>query len=87
MSTSGQVPEDGSGAGDGSRGWQRVLREAAPYLGLGTTLASSVLLGVGAGYWLDSRLDTRPAFFLVGAVLGLLAAGLHFYRTLVVGKR
>jgi F0F1-type ATP synthase assembly protein I len=64
-----------------------VLREAAPYLGLGTTLAGSVLLGVGAGYWLDSRLDTRPVFFLVGAVLGMLAAGLHFYRTLVIRKR
>lgn len=73
--------------GGGSRGWSGVLRDAAPYLGLGTTLAGSVLLGLGAGYWLDSRLGTQPAFFLVGAVLGLLAAGLHFYRTLVVKKR
>jgi F0F1-type ATP synthase assembly protein I len=63
------------------------LRETAPYLGLGTTLAGSVLLGLGAGYWLDSKLGTRPAFFLVGAVLGLLAAGLHFYRTVVVKNR
>ena len=85
MSTPGQAPEDGPGAED--RGWSRVLRDAAPYLGLGTTLAGSVLLGLGAGYWLDSKLGTRPAFFLVGAVLGLLAAGLHFYRVLVVKKR
>jgi F0F1-type ATP synthase assembly protein I len=85
LSTPGQAPEDGPGAG--SRGWSRVLRDAAPYLGLGTTLAGSVLLGLGAGYWLDSKLGTRPAFFLAGAVLGLLAAGLHFYRVLVVKKR
>ena len=87
MSTSGEAPEDGPGAGEHDRGWTRVLRDAAPYLGLGTTLAGSVLLGLGAGYWLDSRLGTRPVFFLVGAVLGMLAAGLHFYRALVIGKR
>jgi F0F1-type ATP synthase assembly protein I len=87
LSTPGQAPEDETAPGDDSRGWSRALRDAAPYLGLGTTLAGSVLLGLGAGYWLDSKLGTRPAFFLAGAVLGLLAAGLHFYRTLVVKKR
>lgn len=87
MSTPGRAPEDGPGTEEDRRGWQRVLREAAPYLGLGTTLAGSVLLGLGAGYWLDSKLGTRPAFFLVGAVLGMLAAGLHFYRMLVIRKR
>jgi F0F1-type ATP synthase assembly protein I len=68
-------------------GWTSGLRDVAPYIGLGTTLAGSVLLGLGIGYWLDSKLDTRPAFFLVGAVMGLLAAGLHFYRTVVIKKR
>ncbi len=87
MSRSEKAPEDGSSAGEASGGWTGVLRDAAPYLGLGTTLAGSVLLGLGAGYWLDSKLGTRPAFFLVGAVLGLLAAGLHFYQTLVAKKR
>jgi F0F1-type ATP synthase assembly protein I len=86
LSTPGQAPEDERTGGD-SGGFSRVLRDAAPYLGLGTTLAGSVLLGLGAGYWLDSKLGTRPAFFLAGAVLGLLAAGLHFYRELVVKKR
>lgn len=88
MSWSGKVPEGGAkGTRSARSGLSRALRDAAPYLGLGTTLAASVLLGLGAGYWLDSKLGTRPAFFLVGAVLGLLAAGLHFYRTLVVRKR
>lgn len=86
MSTPGRAPED-ERTGGGSGGFSRALRDAAPYLGLGTTLAGSVLLGLGAGYWLDSKLGTRPAFFLAGAVLGLLAAGLHFYRVLVVKKR
>lgn len=87
MSSTGNAPEDRpDGKSDGSSGWTRSLREAGPYLGLGTTLAGAVLLGVGGGYWLDSRLGTRPVFFLVGAVLGLVAAGLQFYRMVVQKK-
>ncbi len=57
------------------------MREAAPYLGLGTTLAVTVLAGLGGGYWLDGRLGTRPAFLLLGGVLGLGAALYHFFKT------
>lgn len=67
------------------RDWSRAVREAAPYLGLGTMLAASVGLGLGAGYWLDKRLGTAPLLFLVGGVLGMAAAGLQFYRT-VAGR-
>ena len=72
---------------DNSRGWARALREAAPYLGLGTSLAGSVLLGTLGGHWLDGKFGTHPVFFLVGAVLGLLAAAIHFYRMVVVRKK
>ena len=57
------------------------MREAAPYLGLGTTLAVTVLAGLGGGYWLDGRLGTRPAFLLLGGCLGLAAALVHFFKT------
>jgi F0F1-type ATP synthase assembly protein I len=63
--------------------WTRALREAAPYLGIGTTLAATVLLGLGAGYWVDGRLGTEPVFFLLGGALGLVAAGYHFARTVI----
>jgi ATP synthase protein I len=69
------------------RGWERALREAAPYLGMGTSLAVTVLLGLWIGHWLDGKLGTEPIFFLVGAGLGLVAAGFQFYRTAVVRKR
>jgi len=46
------------------------LREAAPFLGLGTTLAVTVLAGLGGGYWLDGRLGTRPVFLLLGELSG-----------------
>ena len=56
------------------------MREAAPLLGLGTTLAVTVLAGLGGGYWLDGRLGTRPVFLLLGGVFGLGAAMVYFIR-------
>ena len=47
----------------------------------------TVVLGVGIGYWLDKKFGTEPAFFLVGARLGLVAAGVQFYKTVAVRKR
>ena len=57
------------------------MREAAPYMGLGTTLAATVLAGWGGGYWLDGRLGTRPVLLLLGGCLGLAAALIHFIKT------
>jgi ATP synthase protein I len=81
------VTSPGSG-GDGKPGrgdWTRALREAAPYLGIGTSFAASVLLGLGAGYWLDRRLGTSPWLFLLGAAFGLFAGFYQFAKT--VGKK
>jgi F0F1-type ATP synthase assembly protein I len=57
------------------------MREAAPLLGLGTTLAVTVLAGLGGGYWLDGRLGTRPVFLLLGGCFGLAAALIYFIKT------
>jgi ATP synthase protein I len=56
------------------------VRDAAPYLGLGTALAMTVLAGLGGGYWLDGRLGTRPLFLLLGGTSGLGVALYHFFR-------
>jgi len=69
-----------------SRPWASALRDMAPYLGIGASLAVTVLLGVGVGYWLDGRLGTTPAFVLAGAMVGILAAGYHFYRLVRVKR-
>ena len=58
------------------------LRDAGPYLGLGTTLAVTVLAGLGGGYWLDGRLGTRPLFLLLGGTLALAAGLYHFFKTI-----
>lgn len=76
---------------DGSRGRARGaetsgLRELGPYLGLGTTLAVTVLAGLGAGYWLDGRLGTRPLLVLLGGTLGLGVGLFHFFKT-VAGQQ
>ena len=62
----------------GSRG--RALREAGPFIGLGTTLAATVLAGLGVGYWLDGQLGTSPWLLLLGGTLGMGAALVHFLR-------
>lgn len=65
----------------GGRGERlRTLRETAPYVGLGTTLAVTVAAGLGVGHWLDGRLGTDPIFLVVGGVLGVVAALYNFFR-------
>jgi hypothetical protein len=81
-------PLDTSGAPGRGRGdWTQALREAAPYMGLGTSLAVTVLLGVGAGYWLDEKLGTKPWLLLLGAASGLAVALYHFFRSVTGIKR
>jgi ATP synthase protein I len=65
--------------------WTQALREAAPYLGIGTAFAASVLLGLGFGYWLDKRFGTQPWLLLLGAGFGLFAGFYQFAKT--VGRR
>ncbi len=68
-------------------GWARTLRDVAPYLGLGMSLAMTVLLGLGGGYWLDRKLGTEPIFFLLGGGFGLFAGLYNFYKSVTVRKR
>jgi F0F1-type ATP synthase assembly protein I len=74
----------------GGGGWQRSLRDSAPYLGIGSSLAFTVLLCLWVGHTLDKKLGTEPRYFLVGAVVGVAAAFLHFwkmYKTMTGGKK
>ena len=72
-------PKHNGEAGD----WMRVLREAAPYLGIGSSLALTLLVCLGIGYWLDLKLQTQPVCLLLGGVFGLFAAGYNFYKTIM----
>jgi len=61
------------------RRWQAALN----IVGIGWFVGLSILLGVLGGLWLDSKLNTQPAFVLVGLFLGLVVAGFGVYRMLL----
>ena len=58
-----------------------VLREAAPYLGMGTALAVTVGASFALGFWFDGLLGTKPALSLVFGCLGVVVALIQFVRT------
>jgi F0F1-type ATP synthase assembly protein I len=83
----GRTPDPEDQPRDSRSGdWTRALREAAPYLGIGSSSAASVALGLAAGYWLDGKLGTRPLLFLLGGVFGILAAFWQVYK-LAMGRK
>jgi ATP synthase protein I len=66
--------------------WVRAAREAGPLLGIGTSLAVSVLLGVFVGRWADGRWGHEPLFTLLGAFVGLAVGMYGFVRTVMSNK-
>ena len=58
----------------------RVLREAAPYLGMGTALATTVGLSFAFGFWLDGLLGTKPFIALASGGSGVVIALVQFVR-------
>ncbi len=67
--------------------WHKALRESAPYLGLGTTLAVTMLLGIAGGHWLDRKWGTQPAGLIVGAVAGMAVAFYQMFKVFTGPKR
>jgi ATP synthase protein I len=64
----------------------RAVREAGPLLGIGTSLAVSVLLGVLLGRWADGHWGHEPLFTLLGAIVGLALGMYGFVRTVTSRK-
>ena len=48
--------------------------------GVGFFIGGSILLGMLAGLWLDSKLNTSPVLVLVGLFLGLIVAFYGVYQ-------
>jgi F0F1-type ATP synthase assembly protein I len=67
--------------------WSRALRDMAPFLSLGSTLAATVGAGVFVGYWADRWLGSQPFGLLVGGTVALAAALYHFARSVSGTKR
>ena len=66
--------------------WAAALR----LTGVGFFIGASIVLGVVAGLWLDSRLNTSPILVIVGLLLGIMVAFFGVYQMLlplIGGKR
>ena len=54
----------------------------AQLVNLGTLLFACVAVGLAAGYFADRWIGTSPWLLLIGLALGILAAGVNFYKTI-----
>jgi len=59
--------------------WVAALR----LVGVGFFIGGSIVLGVFAGLWLDSKLNTSPILVIVGLVLGIVVAFYGVYQMLL----
>ena len=64
-----------------------LIRVSGQYMGLGLTWALSVLLFLGVGAWLDSKLGTRPILMILGAFVGAGAGFYSLYYHIVIEPR
>lgn len=65
-----------------NEGDQNPWRELGFVLTIAFTFPAAVLIGYGIGWWLDSKLGTRPLFSLIFLGLGFAAALLELFRWL-----
>ena len=49
-------------------------------MGVGFFISMCILVGTFGGLWLDSKLDTKPIFVIVGLLTGLVVAGYGVYQ-------
>lgn len=57
-----------------TRDSRQMWRLAGRYSAVGIEMAVAVALGTGAGWWLDSKLETDPIFLIFGIIVGTGAA-------------
>ena len=54
---------------------------------IGMSFVFALVIGFGAGYWLDGVLGTRPWLAFIGFFLGFAAGVLNVYRVLQLANR
>jgi hypothetical protein len=72
---------------DPEKGPSEVIRASGQFMGFGLTWAMSVLLFLGVGAWLDSRLGTQPILLILGAFVGAGAGFYYLYFHIVIEPR
>ena len=51
-------------------------------MGVGFFIGGFIILGVLAGHWLDSKLNSEPIWTIVGLILGIMVAFYGVYTML-----
>ncbi|MBT8487642.1 MAG: AtpZ/AtpI family protein [Gemmatimonadetes bacterium] len=64
-----------------------MMRASSHFLGFGLTWALSVLLFLGVGAWVDSKIGTAPILMIVGAFVGGAAGFYSLYYHIVIEPR
>jgi ATP synthase protein I len=54
---------------------------------IGMSFVFALVIGFGAGYWLDGVLGTRPWLMFVGFFMGLAAGVLNVYRVMQLANK
>ena len=54
---------------------------------IGLSFVFALVIGFGAGYWLDGVIGTRPWLSFAGFFLGLAAGVLNVYRVMKLADR
>ena len=54
---------------------------------IGLSFVFALVIGFGAGYWLDGMLGTRPWLSFVGFFMGLAAGVLNVYRVMQLANK
>ena len=54
---------------------------------VGIEIAASTMMGLGAGYFIDQWLDTRPWFLILFALFGMVAGFINLYHVMVVDQK
>lgn len=49
---------------------------------IGMSFVFALILGFGAGFWLDGAIGTKPWFTFIGFFVGLAAGVLNVYRVM-----
>ena len=64
-----------------------MMRASGQFMGHGLTLALAVLLFMGLGAWVDSKVGTAPILMVLGAFVGGGAAFYSLYYHIVIEPR
>jgi ATP synthase protein I len=66
---------------------KKLFRELWFYSSLSFSIALSIVIGLGIGYWLDKKFETSPWLTLIFLGLGVIAGFRNIYLALQRARR